>query len=202
MVKTTNQSLRCARISSSILRYGAVFVLGAAMIAAQSRVSGSSAQTKSNDSGKRQHVATLRSSDSPEGSRVVLSSDQSLTDYEAYRSGDRFYIKIPAAEVARADALRGRGFADVKAQRSGESTVVSFRLQPGARAHVEQRSNRLDVVITVPGGSPSLASNSPSEAVTVPESNRNDNANKRNTSPATASNSNAASKYCATAESA
>jgi hypothetical protein len=187
MMKTMNQ-LRCAHLSSSILRYGAVVVLGAAMITAQSRVSGS-AQTNSNDSGKRQHVATLHSSDSPEGSRVVLSSDQSLNDYEAYRRGDRFYVKIPAAEVPRAEALRGRGFADVKAQRSGDNTVVSFRLQPGATAHVEQRSNKLDVVITVPGAGPAVTSNSSHEAprpVTVSESNRNSNANKRNASPAAA----------------
>lgn len=157
------------------------------MITAQSRVSGSSAQTNSNSSDKRQHVATMRSSDSPEGSRVVLSSDQSLNDYEAYRSGDRFYIKIPAAEVPRAETLRGRGFADVKAQRSGNSTVVSFRLQPGATAHVVQRSNKLDVVITVPGGNPSVASNSAREVpgpVTIPETSRNSNAASKNNPPA------------------
>jgi hypothetical protein len=191
MMKTTNQSLRCARLSSSVLRYGTVLVLGAAMITAQSRVSGSSAQTNSSGSGKRQHVATLRSSDSPEGSRVVLSSDQSLNDYAAYRSGDRFYVKIPAAEVPRAEALRGRGFADVKTQRTGDTTVVSFRLQPGATAHVEQSSNRLVIVFTVPGGRPSVASNSSRQVprpVTVPESTRNANVNKRSTPAATNKN--------------
>jgi hypothetical protein len=196
MMKTMNQSRRCVRLSSSILRYGAVFVLGAAMITAQSRVGGSSAQTNSNGSGKRQHVATLRSSDSPEGSRVVLSSDQVLNDYEAYRRGDRFYVKIPSAEVPRAEGVRGRGFADVKAQPSGDFTLVSFRLEPGATAHVEQRSNRLDVVITVPGG-PSVASNSSLEvprSVAVPESDRNPNANANKRITSTASNSNAASK--------
>ena len=88
---------------------------------------------------------------------------------------------------SRAEALRGRGFTDVKAQRSGDYTVISFRLQPGATAHVEQRSNRLYVVITVPGGGPPVASNSSREVpppVAVPESNRNSNANKQNTSPA------------------
>jgi hypothetical protein len=164
-----------------------VFAFGAAIITAQSRVSGSSSQTNSNGSGRRQHVATLRSSDSPEGSRVVLSSDQSLNDYEAYRRGDRFYVKIPAVDIPRAEALRGLGFADVKVQRSGDSTVVSFRLQPGATAHVEQRSNRLEIVFTVPGGRPSAASNSSRKVprpITLPVTNRNSNANKRNGSPA------------------
>jgi len=95
---------------------------------------------------------------------VAISSDQSLSNYEAYRRGDRFYVKIPAADVPRAEALRGRGFADVTAQRNGESTVLSFRLQPGATAHVEQRANKLDVVVTVPGGSPTVASSRSREA--------------------------------------
>jgi hypothetical protein len=142
------------------------------------------AQQNNSNSGKRQHVATLRSSDSQEGSRVAISSDQSLTNYEAYRRGDRFYVKIPAADVPRTEALRGRGFADVTAQRNGDSTVLSFRLQPGATAHVEQRANKLDVVVTVPGGSP-VASSRSREATrpSTLDSNRNTEPINRNSGP-------------------
>jgi HEAT repeats len=194
MMKTMNQSPRCARTSSSVLRYSIVFLLGAAVVAAQSRITKPPAQTNSNRSGKRQHIATLRSSDSPEGSRVALSSDQSLNDYEAYRRGDRFYVKIPAADMRRPEAIRGRAFADVKAQRNGDSTVVSFRLQPGATARVEQRANRLDVVFTVAGGN-SAAANAARETqrpAKGPESTRNSNANKRNAAgpPASLANKN------------
>lgn len=169
-----------------------MFLLGAALVAAQGRITKPPVQTNSNNSGKRPHVATLRSSDSPEGSRVALSSDQSLSNYEAYRRGDRFYVKIPAADVPRAEVIRGRGFADVKTQRSGDSTVVSFRLQPGSTARVEQRANRLEVVFTVPGGNSSAATNIGREfpRLNPAESNRNANANKRSVSP-TASNKNA-----------
>jgi len=192
-MKTMNQSPRCASASSSVLRYGTVFLLGAALVAAQGRITKPPPQTNSSGSGKRQHVATLHSSDSPEGSRVALNSDQSLNDYEAYRRGDRFYVKIPAAEVPRADTIRGRGFADVKAQRSGDSTVVSFRLQPGATARVEQRSNRLEVVFTVAGGGSANASSAGRDfprSVKSPEPNRNSNANKRTTSPLPSSQAN------------
>src|SRR6267143_733281 len=197
MMKTMNQSPRCARASSSVLRYSTVFLLGATMVAAQSKITKPPAQTNSNGSGKRTHVATLRSSDSAEGSRVALSSDQSLNDYEAYRRGDRFYVRIPAADVPRAEAVRGRGFADVKTQRSGDSTVLSFRLQPGATARVEQHSNRLEVVFTVPGGGASIASSAGRE---IPrpganaQSNKNSNANKRSTSPSPASKNSAANQ--------
>src|SRR5258707_2708191 len=146
MMNATHHSSFRAQASLAF-RCGAALLFGVALAAAQSLP----AQTNSNKSGKRQHVTTLRSSDSPEGSRVAINSDQSLSDYEAYRRGDRFYVKLPAADVPRAEATRGRGFADVKVQRGADSTVISFRLQPGATAHVEQRSNKLDVVFSAPG---------------------------------------------------
>ena len=151
---------------------------------AQSQIVKPAPQNNSN-SGKRQHVATLHSSDSQEGSRVAISSDQSLNNYEAYRRGDRFYVKIPAADVPRAEAVRGRGFADVTAQRSGDSTLLSFRLQPGATAHVEQRANKLDVVVTVPGGSSSVASNRSRETTRSNplDPSRNSTLTNRNSAP-------------------
>src|SRR5712692_912583 len=149
MMNATHHSF-CRSKAALASRCCAALVFGAALVAAQSRII-RPAQSNSNNSGKRQHVATLRSSDTAEGSRVAINSDQSLSDYEAYRRGDRFYVKIPAADVPRAEATRGRGFADVKVQRGADSTVISFRLQPGATAHVEQRANRLEVVFSAPG---------------------------------------------------
>jgi len=194
MISTMNQSPRGFAISSSILRYVGTALLAASTIIAQSKIIRPSGQSNSN-SGKRTHVATLHSSDSSEGSRVAITSDQSLNDYEAYRRGDRFYVKIPAADVPRAEALRGRGFADVKSQRAGDSTVLSFRLQPGATAHVEQRGNKLDVVVAVPGGTPSVASNR-SRDLPRPnniDSARNANANKRGI-PSTTGNTNGSAR--------
>ena len=194
MISTMNQSPRGFAASSSILRYLGVALLAASTIIAQSKIVRPSGQSNSN-SARRTHVATLHSTDSSEGSRVAITSDQSLNDYEAYRRGDRFYVKIPAADVPRAEAVRGRGFADVKSQRTGDSTLLSFRLQPGATAHVEQRGNKLDVVVAVAGGTPSIASNRPRD-LTRPgnvDSRGNANANKRGT-PSTSGNKNAAGR--------
>src|SRR5205807_1873377 len=130
--------------------------------------------TTNANTAKRQHIAIVHASDSPEGSRITISADESLSDYEAYRRGDRFYVKIPAADVPRVEALRGRGFADVTAQRSGNSTTLSFRLQPGATAHVEQRGNRLEVVVLVPGGgASSVAVNRNRETARLNSSGKN-----------------------------
>src|SRR5712692_10986568 len=158
MMNATHHS-SCRSKAALASRCCAALVFGAALVAAQSRIIRPT-QSNSNNSGKRQHVATLRSSDTAEGSRVAINSDQSLSDYEAYRRGDRFYVKIPAADVPRAEATRGRGFADVKVQRVADSTVISFRLQPGTTAHVEQRSNKLDVVFNAPGSARGTATGS------------------------------------------
>lgn len=86
------------------------------------------------------------------GSRVTIVSDSPMSDYEAFRRGDRFYVKIPVASFAGASPnLRGNGFEDVRVQTIGDSIVVSFRLQPGATARVDQRSNRLDVIFSAVG---------------------------------------------------
>ncbi|PYS21770.1 MAG: hypothetical protein DMF72_16185 [Acidobacteria bacterium] len=193
MMSTMNQSPRCADFSASILGLALAFLLTAAPVAAQSKIVRPTPQPTP----KRTHVATLRASDSSEGSRVAISSDQSLNNYEAYRRGDRFYVKIPAADVPRAEAVRGRGFADVKAQRAGDSTVLSFRLQPGATAHVEQRANKLDVVVSVPGGgTPAVAANRSREVSrpVTPATNRNSNPSNRGASSSANRNKSVASK--------
>src|SRR5438132_300704 len=89
----------------------------ASVAAAQSRIIRPQSSSGSSNSSRRQRVATLHASDSRDGSRVALTADQSLNNYEAYRRGDRFYVKIPPADVPRAEVVRGRAFADVKVQR-------------------------------------------------------------------------------------
>lgn len=101
----------------------------------------------------QKHAATVRANDSSEGSRVSIFSDANLDDYEAYRRGDRFYVKLPGTDVSQAQAkMRSRGFSDVSMQKSGGATLLSFHLQPGTIARVDQRGNRLEVVFTIPGG--------------------------------------------------
>jgi hypothetical protein len=120
----------------------------------------SSAQLKT-----QKHVTSLEIGQASEGARVTVISDLALNDYEAFRRGDRFYVKIPLAEFAFSQPrFHGDGFDDVQVQKVGDSVVVSFKLQPGASAHVDQRSNRLDVIFTAPnrshrGNSPNVATN-------------------------------------------
>src|SRR5438445_5858222 len=177
----TMTSLSGSRVAALVLRCGVVLIFAVSGAAGQSRIISPQPQPITpqplptpTGPAKPEHVATLRSTDSPQGSRVALTSDQSLRDYEAYRSGDRFYVRIPAADIQRAEAVHGKAFADVRSQRTGDTTLVSFRLQPGATAHIEPRSNRLDIVITLPGAT---ATRTPT---TVASSTANSGNNKPN----------------------
>lgn len=100
----------------------------------------------------QRRVTALQLGDAAEGARVTIVSDSALNDYEAFRRGDRFYVKIPLADFAAASPnFRGNGFEDVRVQKVGDSVIVSFKLQPGATARVDQRSNRLDVIFSSVG---------------------------------------------------
>src|SRR4051812_24233582 len=112
-----------SHFNKSILFWCAAIAICAVSITfAQSRIIRPQSSPNSNNT-KKPRVATLRASDSAQGSRVALGGDQSLSDYEAYRRGDRFYVKIPPADVPRAEIVRGRAFGDVKVQRSADSTL-------------------------------------------------------------------------------
>ena len=108
LMSTANQSsFQRAVVALAMVCYAAVLVFTAPPVATtQSRILPPQRSANSNTSPKRQRVATLRASDSPEGSRVALTTDQSLNDYEAYRRGDRFYVRIPPANVPRPEAVR------------------------------------------------------------------------------------------------
>jgi hypothetical protein len=99
----------------------------------------------------QKRITSLQVGEISEGSRVTVVSDSALNDYEAFRRGERFYVRIPLAEfTAGQPHFRGDGFEDVQVQKVGDSVVVSFKLQPGATARVDQRSNRLEVIFSAP----------------------------------------------------
>lgn len=100
----------------------------------------------------QKRITAMEIGSAAEGARVTIVSDSPLSDYEAFRRGDRFYVRIPSAQFASPmPRLRAEGFEDIQGERVGDSIIVSFKLQPGASARVDQRSNHLDVVFSAPG---------------------------------------------------
>src|SRR5205085_3572593 len=99
---------------------------------------------------RNKNIARMSSSDAPGGSKVTITSDGVLNDYSAYRSGDRFYVVIPQANAGRIGGVRGRGFEGTQVKRRGQDVIMSFKLQPGASARVDQRFNQLVVQFNAP----------------------------------------------------
>ena len=96
-------------------------------------------------------ITAVQVGESAEGSRVIVTGDSLLDDYEAFRRGERFYVRIPSADfVAASPRFQGHGFEDVQVQKVGDSVVISFRLHPGANARVIGAANRLEVIFTSP----------------------------------------------------
>jgi hypothetical protein len=142
-----------SKVVSNRWRCGALFV--ASLCVVWIAFISSSAQLKT-----QKHVTSVEMSQASEGARVTVISDSPLNDYEAFRRGDRFYVKIPLAEFSFAQPrFHGNGFDDVQVQKVGDSVVVSFKLQLGASAHVEQRANRLEVIFNSGQYSAAVASN-------------------------------------------
>ena len=115
------------------------------------------AQVKDN-----KHITAIQLGGAAEGSRVTVVSDSPLIDYKAFRRGDRFYVKISLADFsAAAPHFRADGFEDIQVQKVGDSQIVSFKLQPGATARVDQRGNHLDVVFSAANRIPPVNSGNP-----------------------------------------
>jgi hypothetical protein len=108
----------------------------------------------------QRRVTGLQLGDSAEGARVTIVSDSALTDYEAFRRGEFFYVKIPLADfTSAAPNFRAAGLESLHVQKVGDGLVVSFKLQPGATARVDQHGNRLEVIFSAPNRGSNNAAN-------------------------------------------
>src|SRR5947208_15585049 len=58
------------------------------------RAANDNASDSSQKSGQTKHVFVGSGSNTAQGSRVTIKSDNPLNDYSAYRSGDRFYVVL------------------------------------------------------------------------------------------------------------
>src|SRR5947209_1261587 len=157
MPRSLPEKNRLLAFASALTLFMLVFSAGISVNAQRRRRPAAPVQQPNASTAKQQtpkkNITPLHTGETSEGSRITITSDAPLNDYSAFRSGDRYYVVIPQANVARAQSgLRGRGFEDVQLQRRGDDAILSFKLQPGTNAHVNQRFNRLDVELNTPGG--------------------------------------------------
>ncbi len=139
-------------------------VLLALLMLVNSGITSSLAQKNS-----QKRITSVQFGELAEGSRISVFSDSALNDYEAFRRGDRFYVRIPLADFTAAQPnFRGDGFDDVQIQRVGDGILISFKLLLGASARVDQRFNRLDVIFSA--SNKALRNSSPNSTPTRPTS--------------------------------
>jgi HEAT repeat protein len=192
--------MRLKIFTTLLVAFALSAVLFAGGVGAQSgRASQQANDNASHGGGQPKRVFVGRGSDSAKGSRVTIKSDNPLNDYSAYRSGDRLYVVLPKASAGSvARGAGGKGYSDMQVQQRGDSVVLSYRVQPGAKTHIEQKFNRLDVVFDVPEGEQqTTAANQGSANRTSPpanEENRNPPATgqQSNQSPPASSTANTA----------
>ena len=161
-LKSSSQMHRHLR-TKLLVALVAALSLSALLLAGDARAQRAARQANDNAAGgaKSKRVVGVRSSDTGNGSRVTITADDSLKDYSAYRSGDRFYVVLPKSAAGARGGGSGRGYSDMQVQQRGDSVVLSYRVQPGAKPRVEQKFNRLDVVFDVAGdaGQPAATAN-------------------------------------------
>ena len=91
---------------------------------------------------------SLSVGETPEGTRVRLTSDAPLDGYRAYAEGGTFFVLVPEADAGllAAGGLSGPGFARVEAGQRGDDALLAFALEPGFAPRVRARFNRLEIL--------------------------------------------------------
>src|SRR5215218_8547419 len=179
-------SSRQKRSNTLNVAYAALLAALALLAASALFGVGASAQRKNDNTSQQQQgrssrrVIVGRGSDTGSGSRTTITADDSLNDYSAYRSGDRFYVVLPKSAAGAVSKGGGKGYTDVQVQQRGDSVVVSYKVQPGAKPRVEQKFNRLDVVFDVKEGAQPAAQGQQQAATQQPANeNRNTSAQQQ-----------------------
>ena len=95
------------------------------------------------------HVTSLECARGQSGDeRVVLTAANSIDDHAMYFNGGRFYLVIFHARLdAIQDGLRGNIFSEPLVEKRGDDLVLSFRLLPGTKASVLERSSGLELLL-------------------------------------------------------
>jgi hypothetical protein len=135
-------------LSALVIFAGIITTASAQQAASQQVVAAAANAMASVSKPQPRRLATIRTGDAMEGSRVIVTSDATLSDYQAYAEGGRFYVLIPFAIEPKAqnELQRGRGFTDVAVERRGDDVLLSFGLEAGTQVRVSQRFNRLEVL--------------------------------------------------------
>lgn len=133
------------------IKFPSVFVLlvflsfGAQSVSGQA-LSAPSVNSVSPDPPELKQITRVSSQNTASGSRVMLTFNGAITDYGAYRNGDKFLVLIPGAELALSEiVVKGDGFSNSKVEARGTNLAFSFQLESDVKASVSENGNQLEV---------------------------------------------------------
>ena len=136
---------------------------------------------------------TLSTAETPEGSRVRITSDAALEGVETFTEDGRFFVLVPDADAAvlAAGGTAARGFSRVEAGRRGDDALIAFTLAPGVTPRARASFNRLEIVFAArPGQQPASGGGvvSPSPTPTPAAGPNAPSANDASANPAASAN--------------
>lgn len=136
--------IRTSLKTSSVL---ALVLLMTNFVEAQSQ--GDKSPTVPSAPAAAKQVTAVRSKDTPNGTLVIITSDELLSDYGAYRNSENFQVLIPQVSLALNNVhVEGMAFSDAKIEARGTNLAFSFRLGNGVTASVSQKANQLEINFT------------------------------------------------------
>ncbi|HEU4796350.1 MAG TPA: hypothetical protein VFT02_12010 [Pyrinomonadaceae bacterium] len=122
------------------------------------------------------HISSISSHATANGSRVVLTFSEALSDYGAYRNGNKYTVLLPGTDLALTEInVKGTGFTNSKLESRGANLALTFELEANVSASVNQIENRLEVSFSKAtiSGDPNAAAgtgvNNEAERTTEPE---------------------------------
>jgi hypothetical protein len=92
--------------------------------------------------------AIAQSDETPEGTRVRITTDAPLAGHNWRVEGGKLFVVITRTEasVIGASNLSGRGFTAVASEQRGADALIAFRLSTGVAPRVRAGYNRLDIL--------------------------------------------------------
>src|SRR2546423_3824809 len=95
-------------------------------------------------------ITPLRMTETPGGSRAIITSDAPFDDYKAYRDGYLFHIIVQHAVASfSSTGTKVRGVLSMRVEQQGEDVRISFQLERGTAVHLKKDANQLELNFTV-----------------------------------------------------
>jgi hypothetical protein len=141
--------MRLKQLQTALLTTITLFFLTLGATVRGQDFSAASDNTSRSSTTEVRQISSVRSQNTTNGSRVVLTFEGTVTDYGAYRNGNKFLVLIPGAELSLNEiVVKGDGFSNSKVEARGTNLAFTFHLDANIKASVSENGNRIEITFT------------------------------------------------------